>query len=148
MGQVYCTVPQFPIDQVYLYTRRPCPSLPTQDPETQGTGRRAGRPIHRWPDSLLLDTLLPAISLPVIFLLGNFATRSFRYLTLLTEIYYVIGCLYLVGLYLVIYDQLWSFLKLVVYNQLWSVRRVEPVFPIYSWNVHALSENGMSRTNN
>ena len=27
---------QIPIDQVYLYTRCPCPSLPTQDPERQG----------------------------------------------------------------------------------------------------------------
>ena len=32
-------VAQFPIDQVYfIYTRRPCPSPPTQDPERQGTG--------------------------------------------------------------------------------------------------------------
>ena len=29
-------VAQFPIDQVYfIYTRRPCPSPPTQDPETR-----------------------------------------------------------------------------------------------------------------
>ena len=32
-------VAQFPTDQVYfIYTRRPCPSPPTQDPERQGTG--------------------------------------------------------------------------------------------------------------
>ena len=32
-------VAQFPIDQVYfVYTRVPCPSLPTQDPERQGNG--------------------------------------------------------------------------------------------------------------
>ena len=31
-------VAQFHIDQVYLYTRCPCPSPPTQDPERQGTG--------------------------------------------------------------------------------------------------------------
>ena len=39
-------VAQHPIDQVYLYTRRPCPSLPTQDLEEQGTRCRAGRPMH------------------------------------------------------------------------------------------------------
>ena len=32
-------VAQFTIDRVYfIYTRRPCPSPPTQDPERQGTG--------------------------------------------------------------------------------------------------------------
>ena len=31
---VLLQVAQFPIDQVYLYTRRPCPSPPTQDPES------------------------------------------------------------------------------------------------------------------
>ena len=29
---------QFPIDQVYLYTRHPSPSLPIQDPERKGNG--------------------------------------------------------------------------------------------------------------
>ena len=38
-------VAQFPIDQVYLYTRHPCPSPSTQDPEKQGNGCRAGGPI-------------------------------------------------------------------------------------------------------
>ena len=39
-------VAQFPIDQVCLYTRFLCPSPPMQDPERQGTGCKAGRPIR------------------------------------------------------------------------------------------------------
>ena len=38
-------VAQFPVDQVYLYTRCPCPSPPMQDPERQGAGCKASRPI-------------------------------------------------------------------------------------------------------
>ena len=33
LHQVLC----HPIDQIYLYTRQTCPSLPTQDLERQGT---------------------------------------------------------------------------------------------------------------
>ena len=36
-------VAQHPIDQVYLYTRHPCPFPPTQDLERQGFSCRAGR---------------------------------------------------------------------------------------------------------
>ena len=60
-------VAQFPIELVYLHTRCPYPSLPTQDPERQGTGCRAGRLIHpsksptrsrKWPVPAIIAGLV------------------------------------------------------------------------------------------
>ena len=39
-------IAQHPVEQVYLYTRCPCPFLPKQELEGQDTGCRAGRPMH------------------------------------------------------------------------------------------------------